>query len=79
VLAVTRLGYPVQVGQLRARSNDVVGGVRYRRLLPARLAPTLDARLQLGRVGRERVLQTRTWTSNARLYSDAYRNSRRPS
>jgi glycosyltransferase involved in cell wall biosynthesis len=46
VLAVTRLGYPVQVGKLRARSNDVVGGVRYRRLLPARLAPTLDARLQ---------------------------------
>jgi glycosyltransferase involved in cell wall biosynthesis len=46
VLAVTRLGYPVQVGKLRARTHDVVGGVRYRRLLPARLAPTLDARLQ---------------------------------
>jgi glycosyltransferase involved in cell wall biosynthesis len=46
VLAVTRLGYPVQVGKLRARSSDVVDGVRYRRLLPAKLAPTLDARLQ---------------------------------
>jgi glycosyltransferase involved in cell wall biosynthesis len=46
VLAATRLGYPVQVGKLRARSSDVVDGVRYRRLLPARLARTLDARLQ---------------------------------
>ncbi|MCU1531357.1 MAG: hypothetical protein JWO49_928 [Arthrobacter sp.] len=46
VLAVTRLGYPVQVGKLGARSSDVVDGVRYRRLLPARLAPVLDARLQ---------------------------------
>ena len=46
VLAVTRLGYPVQVGKLRARSSDVVDGVRYRRLLPTRLAATLDARLQ---------------------------------
>jgi glycosyltransferase involved in cell wall biosynthesis len=46
VLAVTRLGYPVQVGKLLAGSSDVVDGVRYRRLLPSRLAPTMDARLQ---------------------------------
>ncbi|RKR18678.1 glycosyltransferase family 4 protein [Arthrobacter oryzae] len=46
VLAVTRLGYPVQVGKLLARASDVVDGVRYRRLLPSRLAPTMDARLQ---------------------------------
>ena len=46
VLAVTRLGYPVQVGKLSAHSSDVVDGIRYRRLLPARLAATLDARLQ---------------------------------
>lgn len=46
VLAVTRLGYPVQVGKLRAQSSDVVEGIRYRRLLPARLAATQDARLQ---------------------------------
>lgn len=46
VLAVTRLGYPVQVGRLWAGSRDVVDGVRYRRLLPARLAATLDTRLQ---------------------------------
>lgn len=46
VLAVTRIGYPVLVGKLRARSSDVVDGVRYRRLLSAHLAATLDARLQ---------------------------------
>ncbi|MDD1477235.1 glycosyltransferase family 4 protein [Arthrobacter sp. H16F315] len=46
VLAVTRLGYPVQVGKLSAGSSDIMDGVRYRRLLPARLAAKLDARLQ---------------------------------
>ncbi|MGK3958305.1 glycosyltransferase family 4 protein [Arthrobacter sp. R4] len=46
VLAVTRLGYPVQVGKLLARSMDAVDGIRYRRLLPATLAPSMDARLQ---------------------------------
>ena len=46
VLAVTRLAYPVQVGKFLAQGSDVVGGVQYRRLLPARLAPTMDARLQ---------------------------------
>ena len=46
VLAVTRLGYPVQVGKFLAQASDVVDGVRYRRLLPARLAQTMDARLQ---------------------------------
>ncbi|HSO89602.1 MAG TPA: glycosyltransferase WbuB, partial [Arthrobacter sp.] len=46
VLAVTRLGYPVQVGKLLASTCDVVDGVRYRRLLPAVLAPSMDARLQ---------------------------------
>ncbi len=46
VLAVTRLGYPVQVGKLLARATDVVDGIEYRRLLPPRLAMTMDARLQ---------------------------------
>ena len=46
VLAVTRVAYPVQVGKLLARARDVVDGVEYRRLLPSRLAPTMDARLQ---------------------------------
>ncbi|NUU33217.1 glycosyltransferase family 4 protein [Arthrobacter sp. C9C5] len=46
VQAVTRLGYPVQVGKILAKPLDVVDGVRYRRLLPAQLAATMDARLQ---------------------------------
>jgi glycosyltransferase involved in cell wall biosynthesis len=46
VLAVTRLAYPVQVGKLLAGAGDVVDGVQYRRLLPSRLATTMDARLQ---------------------------------
>lgn len=46
VLAVTRIGYPVQVGKLSARAYDVVDGIRYQRLLPGTLAQTLDARLQ---------------------------------
>ncbi|MGX9900566.1 glycosyltransferase [Arthrobacter sp. SA17] len=45
-LAVTRLGYPVQVGKPMARSCDVVDGISYRRLLPARLLAGADARLQ---------------------------------
>ncbi|RAX45685.1 glycosyltransferase WbuB [Arthrobacter sp. AQ5-06] len=45
-LAVTRVGYPVQVGKLTARNRDVVDGVTYQRLLPSRLAATMDGRLQ---------------------------------
>ena len=45
-LAVTRLGYPVQIGSLTARERDVVDGVRYERLLPARMATSMDGRLQ---------------------------------
>ncbi|MEE2568493.1 glycosyltransferase family 4 protein [Pseudarthrobacter sp. J64] len=46
VLAVTRIGYPVQVGKLMARSEDIVDGITYRRMLPPRLAATMDGRLQ---------------------------------
>ncbi|MDQ0820474.1 glycosyltransferase involved in cell wall biosynthesis [Arthrobacter sp. V4I6] len=46
VLAVTRLGYPVQVGKVFAKSTDTVDGVRYQRLLPSTMARTIDARLQ---------------------------------
>ena len=46
VLAVTRLGYPVQVGKVFAAGEDLVDGVRYRRMIPSRLAPTPDERLQ---------------------------------
>ncbi|SDN22138.1 Glycosyltransferase involved in cell wall bisynthesis [Actinomyces ruminicola] len=45
VRAVTRIGYPVTVGLVNAASEDVVDGITYRRLLPARLAPTPAARL----------------------------------
>ncbi|MFK0003899.1 glycosyltransferase family 4 protein [Paenarthrobacter sp. NPDC090522] len=45
-LAVTRLGYPVQVGELTARRRDLVDGVQYERLLPAKMAPYMDGRLQ---------------------------------
>ncbi|MGO4385540.1 glycosyltransferase family 4 protein [Specibacter sp. RAF43] len=46
VLAVTRLGYPVQVGKVLARDEDVVDGVRYQRIAGSSLAATPDARLQ---------------------------------
>jgi glycosyltransferase involved in cell wall biosynthesis len=46
VLAVTRIGYPVMVGKLMAKSADTVDGIRYQRLLPATMARTVDARLQ---------------------------------
>lgn len=46
VLAVTRLGYPVQVGKILAGGEDLVDGVRYRRMIPSSLATTPDARLQ---------------------------------
>ncbi len=46
VMAVTRIGYPVQVGKLTAHAEDVVDGITYRRLLPPRLAATMDGRLQ---------------------------------
>jgi glycosyltransferase involved in cell wall biosynthesis len=46
VLAVTRMGYPVQVGKLLAKSTDTVDGIRYQRLLPGTMAQSIDARLQ---------------------------------
>jgi glycosyltransferase involved in cell wall biosynthesis len=46
VLAVTRMGYPVQVGKLLAKSTDTVDGIRYQRLLPGTMAQNIDARLQ---------------------------------
>lgn len=45
-LAVTRVGYPVQVGKLAAQNLDVVDGIPYQRLLPSRLAETMQGRLQ---------------------------------
>jgi glycosyltransferase involved in cell wall biosynthesis len=45
-LAVTRLGYPVQIGVLTARASDIIDGVHYQRLLPNRMAKSMDGRLQ---------------------------------
>ena len=47
VHAVTRPGYPVQVGRLFAEDRDRIDGVRYHRLLPARLPFGMQGRLQL--------------------------------
>lgn len=46
VHAVTRLGYPVQIGRLASDAVDLVDGVAYHRLLPGRLPFGMDARLQ---------------------------------
>lgn len=45
VEAATRLAYPVSVGRWRAQDVDVVDGVRYGRVLPARLPRTAPERL----------------------------------
>ncbi|MFK0039353.1 glycosyltransferase family 4 protein [Paenarthrobacter sp. NPDC090517] len=45
-LAVTRWGYPVQIGALTAKKRDIVEGVRYERILPDRMESTMDGRLQ---------------------------------
>ncbi|MGP9503316.1 glycosyltransferase family 4 protein [Specibacter sp. AOP5-B1-6] len=72
VLAVTRLGYPVQVGKVLAAGQDVVDGITYERLLPSRMDATADARMQqeaeeLLRVAlefRPQVLHTTTHFAN---------------
>ena len=46
VAAVTRPGYPVQIGVPWAAGRDTVDGIDYHRLLPARLAQGQAARLQ---------------------------------
>ncbi|MEO3942026.1 glycosyltransferase family 4 protein [Paenarthrobacter nicotinovorans] len=45
-LAVTRLGYPVQIGTLTAKNEDVVDGIHYQRILPGDMAKTMEGRLQ---------------------------------
>ena len=46
VHAVTRPGYPVQLGNLAARSTDRLDAVVYHRILPAKLPEGMAARLQ---------------------------------
>lgn len=73
VHAVTRPGYPVQVGKVLARGTDVVDGIPYHRILPLNLAPTAtgrvqqhaDALLRLALEVRPSVLHTTTHYVNA--------------
>ena len=46
VHAMTRPGYPVQVGKVLARHMDVVDGIPYHRVLPRRLSATATGRVQ---------------------------------
>lgn len=43
-VATTRPGYPLTIGSLAARGTDVVDGVAYRRLVPARVASDVARR-----------------------------------
>lgn len=73
VSAVTRPGYPVQVGVPWARAVDVVDGIEYHRLTPSRLAQGQAARvrqhaallLELVRAERPALLHTTTHYVNA--------------
>ncbi|AXG12803.1 glycosyltransferase [Intrasporangium calvum] len=73
VEAMTRIGYPVVVGLPQANDVDVVDGITYRRVVPARLAATPTGRLeqtveavvQRGREFGATVLHTTTHYPNA--------------
>ncbi|MCV7596263.1 glycosyltransferase family 4 protein [Micrococcus luteus] len=73
VSAVTRPGYPVQVGVPWARAVDVVDGIEYHRLTPSRLAQGQAARvrqhaallLEVVRAERPALLHTTTHYVNA--------------
>lgn len=73
VHAVTRPGYPVQLGKIAAQSSDRLDGVVYHRILPARLPEGMAARLQyqaeqtlqLALTVRPSVLHTTTHFVNA--------------
>lgn len=75
VLAATRLGYPVSVGRVLARGTDVVDGVRYARLLPARMpatvtdraARTVDLLRPLARAAGTTVVHTTTPYGNGQV------------
>ncbi|MFL4480115.1 glycosyltransferase family 4 protein [Paeniglutamicibacter sp. ORCA_105] len=70
---LTRAGYPLTVGKIRAKEEDVVDGITYRRILPARFRSDMRSKIQQqadalsAAVGRlqPRVLHTTTDFSNA--------------
>lgn len=81
VHAQTRPGYPAQVGRLAARDLDLIDGVSYHRISPARLPETATGRLQLQaqellalclRV-RPQVLHTTTHFANALVVREVAR------
>ncbi|APF39939.1 glycosyltransferase family 4 protein [Neomicrococcus aestuarii] len=73
VAAVTRLGYPLDVGLPNAKPQDVIDGITYYRLIPNSLQTGMDHRLQqfvdelsaLVREFRPAVLHTTTHFVNA--------------
>ncbi|MDQ0865779.1 glycosyltransferase family 4 protein [Arthrobacter globiformis] len=73
VEAVTRLGYPVQVGKILASDRDLVDGIPYHRLVPGvlrggmknRLQQQAELTLRLALKVRPSVLHTTTPFSNA--------------
>lgn len=79
--ATTRPGYPLTIGSLAARGADVVDGVAYRRLIPARVTPDVARRTAreadlLAEAAREAgadVLHTTTPSANGVLARAAAR------
>lgn len=73
VEAATRIGYPATIGLLGAPPSDTIDGIRYHRLLPYRLAPAPEDRLEqqvralipLAQRFRPAVLHTTTDFTNA--------------
>lgn len=43
---MTRAGYPLTVGKVRAKDEDVVDGITYRRILPARFRSDMRSKIQ---------------------------------
>lgn len=79
VLAATRLGYPVLVGKLPAGDEQVIDGIRYRRVIPWRYPSNLQQRddvavQQVVRIAKEfgaTILHTTTDYKNALVVSRA--------
>lgn len=77
VMAVTRIGWPVQTGAIHASETDVIDDIAYRRILPDHLESGFDERLQqhaellLEIVQQERpaILHTTTHWTNAMVVS----------
>ncbi|MBN6754214.1 glycosyltransferase, partial [Kocuria palustris] len=69
VHAQTRPGYPAQVGRLSAKDLEVIDGVSYHRISPARLPRTASGRLQLQA---EALLELCLWVRPAVLHTTTH-------